>query len=143
MNNPLPFDKLRIFKVLKWVAGGESDVISAENGFDVEETTSLETADVVSSELRESDPFFGKRHMLVIDLDVSAALIPSSTPGHSHLFIDAPMSWLEYQDVLEALANAGILEAGYVGASKARGFTAVRLPWVRKTQDPWAVKEAF
>lgn len=71
-------------------------------------------------------------HKLVIDLDLPAALIPSSTPGHFHLYVDKEIEERAYFDVLDALANAGLIEQGYLGASQARGFTAVRLPWVRK-----------
>ena len=34
--------------------------------------------------------------------------------------------------MLEAMAAAGIVQHGYVNASKKRGFTALRLPWVKK-----------
>ena len=71
-------------------------------------------------------------HRPVLDLDMPAKLIPSSTPGHFHLFIDHPMKWETYEKLLEALAAAGVLEDGYVRASIARKHTAVRLPWIRK-----------
>lgn len=61
-----------------------------------------------------------------------AFVIASTTPGHGHLYVDKAMTWSTYQDLLGALVNAGVLEPGYVGASEARGWTCVRLPWVRK-----------
>jgi hypothetical protein len=42
------------------------------------------------------------------------------------------MPWGQYVKLLDVMAECGILEPGYVGASKARGFSAVRLPWVSK-----------
>ena len=36
--------------------------------------------------------------------------------------------------ILEALRAAGIVEPGYVGASEARGYTAIRLPWVKREE---------
>ena len=135
MSRPMPFDLLKKFKVLKW--GGddsEAGVIDER-----EEVASLNDADVVSSEYLKIPGF----HTLALDIDVPAALIPSSTPGHSHLFINTQMSWDQYEAVLDALAVAGILEPGYVGASKARKATAVRLPWVSKPVDPFAFLEAF
>ena len=139
MNNPTPFNRLRLFRVLKWVSNGDSVNLSTESQSAVEETADLDEADIVSSEFRKRRPNARAQHMVVLDIDVPIAVIPSSTPGHSHLFIDARMSWDEYSDVLSALANAGIIEAGYAAASKARGFSAVRLPWVRKdvTPDPF------
>lgn len=73
-----------------------------------------------------------RMHMPVLDLDVPATLLPSSTPGHSHLFLDRRIFWDDYVNLLDALAACGLVEAGYVRVSKARGYTAVRLPWVRK-----------
>lgn len=76
-----------------------------------------------------------ERHKVVLDIDVPAKLVPSSTPGHSHLYIDAEMSWEHYSAILIALGAAGVLEEGYVKASLSRKHTAVRLPWVKKP-DP-------
>ena len=135
MSRPMPFDLLKKFKVLKWGCDdSEAGVIDER-----EEVASLNDADVVSSEYLKIPGF----HTLALDIDVPAALIPSSTPGHSHLFINTQMSWDQYEAVLDALAVAGILEPGYVGASKARKATAVRLPWVSKSVDPFAFLEAF
>ncbi len=77
-------------------------------------------------------------HRPVIDLDLPAQLVPSSTPGHHHLYIDKPMAWDVYMRLLVALADAGLVERGYVGATERRGYSAVRLPWVRKGDDPLA-----
>jgi hypothetical protein len=69
------------------------------------------------------------------DLDVTAHLVPSTTPGHSHLYADVACSWEDYRAFLKAAAKVGLLEEGYVNASEQRGYTSVRLPWVRKTSD--------
>lgn len=71
-------------------------------------------------------------HRVVIDLDVPAYLLPSSTPGHSHLYIDVPISTDLLESLLITLADCGIVERGYADASIDRGYSAVRLPWVRK-----------
>jgi hypothetical protein len=106
--------------------------------FDVE----LSDANVITSiagdptpfkRLKDVDEDMRRRyHYPVLDLDIPARLIPSSTSGHSHLYIDKLLSWSQYKELLTALANAGIIEDGYAGASIARGHTAVRLPWVTK-----------
>lgn len=85
-------------------------------------------ANVVASTIENSDSL----HTLMLDLDVPATLVPSSTEGHSHLYIDVPVDWPKYQKVLEALADAGVLEPGYVSASIERQHTALRLPGVKK-----------
>lgn len=84
-------------------------------------------ANIIASGRKE-----GLYHHPVLDLDFPCELIPSSTDGKYHLYMDIAVSWDKYVKVLEAMADANILEAGYVSASKSRGFTAVRAPWVRK-----------
>lgn len=71
-------------------------------------------------------------HRPIIDLDFPAALIPSTTPGHFHLYIDKEMPWSTYQHLLEAFVAAGLMEEGYRNASVARKFTSVRMPSVKK-----------
>lgn len=73
-------------------------------------------------------------HKPVIDIDLPAKVIPSSTEGHGHLFIDKEMSWDDYLILLRALVAVGIVEPGYLKASERRGHTAVRLPWVKKEE---------
>lgn len=73
-------------------------------------------------------------HRPVIDIDHVVKVVESSTSGHSHLFVDVVMPWEDVVKLLEVLAEIGLVEPGYVNASKARGYTAVRLPWVSKNQ---------
>lgn len=94
-----------------------------------------EDADGITS----NDPtVFGPKleamHRPIIDLDMSAALIPSTTPGHFHLYIDKLLTWEKYAELLLALSSAGIVEEGYVSACLDRGYSSVRLPWVKKGQ---------
>jgi hypothetical protein len=91
-------------------------------------TDNLEEATVITSQV--AGP--GDLHKVVLDIDLPAQLIPSTSPGHFHLYIDKEIGWRAYSRLLDALANAGVIEEGYAGASKARGYTAARLPWVRK-----------
>lgn len=104
-----------------------------EGGGDRQATTDLSLANVVSSIDRDSVP--GKRwtrHYPVLDLDIPAHLVPSTTPGHSHLYLDVPVSEDAFWKMCEALAEAGVLHSGYVSACRSRGYTSVRLPWVKK-----------
>ncbi|WP_405057087.1 hypothetical protein OG474_30665 [Kribbella sp. NBC_01505] len=84
-------------------------------------------AEVVLSQITGTE-----RHTLMLDLDVPATLVPSTTPGHSHLYIDIELPWDQVQNILAALTQAGIVEEGYLSASLDRGFTTLRLPWVTK-----------
>lgn len=92
----------------------------------------LAESNTISSEIARDIPSVGGRHTVMLDIDVPAVLVPSSTPGHSHLYIDAAMEWPVLEALLKALANAGVIEPGYAGASISRGATFLRLPWVRK-----------
>lgn len=121
---PLDFKNRKLFKVTKWSGGSEQD----DGKMEVEQVDSLDTADIVAS----VDRYCGLYHNLMLDIDGPAALVPSSTAGHSHLYIEAAMTWENYAKLLDVLADCGIIERGYADASKARGFTALRLPWVRK-----------
>ena len=56
-------------------------------------------------------------HYQCIDIDIPIRVVPSSTPGHSHLYVDEPITWDTYKNLLEALAEAGIVEEGYLNAS--------------------------
>ncbi len=94
-------------------------------------TTDLDEANVISS--IGTDVIFGY-HYPVLDLDIPAHLVPSSTPGNSHLYIDVALTADQMWTLCDALAEVGILQPGYVSACKARGYTSVRLPWVKKAE---------
>lgn len=71
-------------------------------------------------------------NLVTLTLTARVFVVPSTTPGHGHLYVDHHMMWETYQKMLNQLVDVGVLEPGYVGASEARGWTCVRLPWVRK-----------
>lgn len=54
--------------------------------------------------------------------------VPSSTPGHHHVYIDYPMTWYAYELMMTLLMERGVLEEGYVKASIRQGYTCVRKP---------------
>lgn len=123
------------------------DVVASQDGYDPEASkhqmvSELADAHVTTSDTGETVGFPGwawdlpageePLHRPVLDIDFPAALIPSTTPGHFHLYLDKPMGWSQYSRLLGALAEAGIIEQGYLGASIDRGYTSVRLPWVKK-----------
>lgn len=90
-------------------------------------------ADVLGGrELRDEQEAQGPYHAVLLDLDVPAYLVPSSTPGHSHLYVDVLVPKSELIELLEVLAKTGVIEQGYAEASIKRGRTCLRLPWVKK-----------
>lgn len=120
-----------LYKDVKW---GLEDYDGSLDEESRTETDSLEEAEVVSSKLRKKI-LDEEYHYALLDLDVPATLVPSSTPGHSHLYIKKAMTWTQYEDLLLALGDAGILEPGYVRASIARGATMLRTPWTKKPKE--------
>lgn len=96
------------------------------------EVADLSEAQVLTSESL-ANPFL---HKVLLDIDVPAMLIPSTTPGHSHLLIDVQVPWEKYVDMMDAMAEAGVLEVGFVKAARARGFSTLRMPWVKKEEAP-------
>jgi hypothetical protein len=100
--------------------------------FDSEEryqrTEDTTHAHLVSSELSDSNHGSSGLHAPTLDLDMEASLIPSSTPGRYHLYIDHPLTWRKYKRLLRALARSGIIEKGFVRASIKRKRTQLRTP---------------
>lgn len=112
-----------LYKVLKWSNGSKEEFTDNRKL-----TMSIEEADIITSQLADKPGY----HTFMVDLDVPARLIPSSTEGHSHLYVDVEMTWEKYQQILCALAGAGIIQKGYYLSSLRAKLTSLRLPWVRK-----------
>lgn len=98
------------------------------------EASITEKANLVSSNLvgYPYTPRLSSYHAVLLDLDVPAWLVPSTRPGHSHLYIDVAVPEEKYFALLDALADCGVIESGYANASKKKGGTFLRLPWVKK-----------
>lgn len=96
-----------------------------------EDVESLTEASVVNSKNKHL-----RCHAVLLDLDVPAWLIPSSSPGHSHLYASVACSEEDYFTFLDAAAKIGLIEEGYASVSKVRGQTSLRLPWVLKDGAP-------
>ena len=103
--------------------------------------------DIVTSEA--ADRSQRDVHYPVIDIDHPVWVVPSNGPHKYALYIDHPVSAEGLFEILDVLAKWGIVEVGYADASRSRGYSAVRPPWVDKpvkdfapkpvpTTDPWA-----
>lgn len=98
------------------------------------EATITEGANLVSSNQVNGwlSPQLSEYHAVLLDLDVPAFLVPSTRPGHSHLYIDVAVPEEKYFALIDQLADCGVIERGYANASKKKGGTFLRLPWVKK-----------
>jgi len=92
------------------------------------EVTDLGLAHVTGSRLKGTT----NRHALLLDIDHPAWLLPSSTPGHHHLYVDIECGFDDLVNFLRAAERIGLVEKGYVACSRERGWTSLRLPWIRK-----------
>jgi hypothetical protein len=79
-------------------------------------------------------------HAPVIDLDFPCQLVPSSTPGHFHLYIDKAISWDDYEQLLVGLRNSGLIEPGWYSQSIRDKKGLVRWPGVYKAFDELKAK---
>ena len=121
----------KLIKELNATATGD-DYTQGDDGI----TVSEQEANIVTSQLPVFDRASGfELHAPVLDIDFGAQLIPSSTPGHFHLYFEKAMTWDKYCGLLKALGDVGILEAGYVKASLRRGYSSVRKPGVYKQEE--------
>lgn len=93
------------------------------------ERVPLSEANLISSLCTDGE------HRPVIDLDFPCRLEPSTTPGHFHLYLDKAVPWDAYVKVLEAMKEAGLVQAGFHELAVHRGATFVRPPGVRKTDN--------
>lgn len=75
-----------------------------------------------------------KKHAPVLDIDVPVRLVPSTSPGHTHLYVDIPMPRWRMMFMLFGLYCAGVLEMGNFWWSFRRGATFVRTQDVQKTE---------
>ena len=73
-------------------------------------------------------------HLPTLDIDVPMTVVPSTTHGHYHLYFDVRIEQDNYWRLLDAMAAAGIVQEAWVDASKNRGYSAVRMPWVPKVE---------
>lgn len=68
----------------------------------------------------------------IVGLETPARLLPSSTPGHHHLYMDTELPWNDYALLLKRLEEATIIQRGFYRASLERKQTMLRKPGVLK-----------
>ena len=71
-------------------------------------------------------------HAPAIDIDLPCHLVPSTNPGHYHLYFDKEMTWEQYEKLLTVMTEVGLVEKGYLDASRKFKQSYLRLPHVKK-----------
>lgn len=75
-------------------------------------------------------------HVPMIDIDFPARLVPSSTEGHFHLYLDGiQLSPVKYEKLLRTLFEVGILEEGNYFRYQRDGVSVLRKEGVKKLDD--------
>ena len=69
----------------------------------------------------------GGTHAPAIDIDFPVYAVPSRTPGHTHLYIDKVMTWEQYEKLLDAMVECGIVEEGFRDVGVMRKETLLRI----------------
>lgn len=95
-----------------------------------QDAASPETANIISSVVTEVGDT--KYHRVLLDLDVEHHYVPSSTPGHAHLFINVLLPHEKYRNLLITLKECGILGEGTATQIDRDGMTSLRLPGIKK-----------
>lgn len=127
---------VRISELWKNVAWGVSSGDAAMQYDDRHRAEGVDDAEAIGSRTRPVHVGQTEEwHRPMLDFDFPVAAVPSSTPGHTHVYIDRALTWEQYEKVLRVLGEVGLLEEGYVRASIARRSTFLRLPWVKKGRE--------
>lgn len=71
-------------------------------------------------------------HMPALDIDLPCELLPSTTKGHFHLYIDKPMSFMAYKKLVQAFIDAGIVEPNIMKYMELNGVTTLRPQNIKK-----------
>lgn len=69
---------------------------------------------------------------IVLPLSVPARIVPSSTAGHFHFYIDHEMEWLVYKQLLTALYRAGVIGEDFYGMSVEWKVSFLLMPGLTK-----------
>lgn len=71
----------------------------------------------------------------IFDLDFPHTYVPSTKPGHGHLYLDVEIPYWRWLVLIIAMRLAGQIELGYMVWSIRRGANFVRPVGVTKTDD--------
>lgn len=100
------------------------------------EERELQRVPVADAKLISSESILPGMHRPLLDLDFRAALLPSSTKGHYHLYLERAVSTENYRKLLRVLVEVGLIQEGFAKeALDGKRGTTLRLPWVKKGED--------
>lgn len=95
------------------------------------ETDDLEKANLISSKVKGTT-----KHIPMFDIDFPAALIPSTTPGHFHLYLGKELTEDQMEKLVFTLYDVGIIADGNRNQWTRFKGQFLRLPWIKKRDTP-------
>lgn len=70
-------------------------------------------------------------HLPLFDVDrVGWHVLRSRTDGHSHIYVEQPITWEQYSTVIRALLEANLIDPRWAEATLRQGCATLRLPWM-------------
>lgn len=69
---------------------------------------------------------------IAIPLVVPARLVPSSSPGHHHLYLETVLTWSVYNELLRRMADAELIERNWHAMCERRKMGLLRKPGIGK-----------
>jgi hypothetical protein len=105
--------------------------VSDSSKEDILYESDMQDGNLISSECVFDDNI----HLPLFDLDgVDISLLPSVTPGNHHLYINHPIPWDKYSNLLRAMADCGIADPRWVEYCLARKSALLRHPKEEKDE---------
>lgn len=103
-------------------------------GLDIRHRVPEEESNVVSSRLGDDEALL-RAHMPIVDLDYPHEYVPSSTPGHAHLYLNVEIGRARWICLMLGLWIGGVVSRNYMLWSFRRMANYARQPWVSKADE--------
>jgi hypothetical protein len=108
---------------------------------DAKFVSDAEKATTTTSLVEEAGFFRWKRdlpredtyHKPVIEMD-TPVYVTTSENGTHQVYIDKMMPWMQYRLLLWVLATCGIVDRNHYVETVRRGYSLIRLPWVKRPE---------
>ena len=103
---------------------------SGETGVDPVGTSDILKANLISSRVTGY-----RKHRILLDIDHEAALIPSSTEGHYHLYINHLLTDEQMEKLVKVLEEIELIAPGNANQWWRHKALFLRLPWIKKRNE--------
>lgn len=111
---------------------GEDGVYRNQDGKEYkQELTSVPIEDALLVSSKTDDG-----HYVILDIDFPVEVLPSSTPGKHHVYIDKIISEEHMEKLLKVMVEVGLVNEGIYDLQwRSSKEVSLRLPWVIKGED--------